>query len=264
MGANIPLVFQFETINARDAQRALELRGLYSDDIKQRYAGTFTPLDVPFSQECPCCNKVMSNDIKPVVSVNNGNLPKEFDDFDECDCVSIYRCTSCNHLYAVWSYHRKLSGNDDDELEYSCSVTNIFPFNRSTKNFEKEILELSPDFVKIYKQAELAENQGLLEICGMGYRKALEFLVDAYVRKLNPDTKINAGLALSKKINFIKDDRLKELARGAAWIGNDETHIECKHPDRNLSDMKKFIEYIIHLIGAEYAYRDALSMQKGI
>lgn len=53
--------------------------------------------------------------------------------------------------------------------------------------FSKHINNISPNFVNIYNQAHFAEKHNLLEICGVGYRKGLEFLIKDYVITKNPN-----------------------------------------------------------------------------
>ena len=59
------------------------------------------------------------------------------------------------------------------------------------KDFPKLIQKLSPDFCEIYNQAYIAQQQGSTKISGIGYRKALEFLVKDYVIFLNPNESVN-------------------------------------------------------------------------
>ena len=53
--------------------------------------------------------------------------------------------------------------------------------------FSFEIEQLSPLFIKIYNEAFTAEQLQLLEISGVGYRKALEFLIKDYLIKSIPE-----------------------------------------------------------------------------
>jgi hypothetical protein len=68
----------------------------------------------------------------------------------------------------------------------------------------------------------------LLQIAGPGYRKSLEFLIKDYVCKDIDNSSIKDTVyneKLGKVINnFIQDDRIKKIAKRAAWLGNDETH----------------------------------------
>lgn len=45
------------------------------------------------------------------------------------------------------------------------------------RTFSNIISELSPNFCEIYNQAYIAEQTNLMQICGTGYRKSLEFLI---------------------------------------------------------------------------------------
>ena len=154
--------------------------------------------------------------------------------------------------------------NKQNEIEWSCETLNIFPFDTNISIFSKEITTLSKEFVTIYNQSELAEAQNLDKICGMGYRRALEFLIDAYIRKNKPTETIDFNLELSKKINnYIDSPKIKTLAKKSVWLGNDATHIINKHPNRTIQDIKKFIKAITTMIDAEFAFEDADTLERG-
>ena len=224
-----------------------------------------TDIPVPMPTECPCCKKTMASDLTPIIAVNNllssDAIEDEDDDFlagSECTVASIYRCTSCNSLFTLWSKH-KAEYNENHKLRWSCDIQNQYPFDAHVTAFSDVINGLSPKFVSIYNQSELAESQALDELCGMGYRRALEFLVDSYIRKFKSDKSIDANLKLGTKIsNYIDDPRIKTLAQKSAWLGNDATHIVNKHPNRKIvADMKKFIKAMTTMIEAQLAVEDA-------
>ena len=229
--------------------------GLFANGGFNTYVGT--DLNIPIPSSCPCCNKTLAMNLLPVISVNNLNkIDNELED-NKCTVLSVYRCSDCNQLFAIWS-KGLISEEESIEKTGDGEKIAIYPFNNAGVGFSKDINSLSPTFVEIYHQAEQAEQIGLNDICGMGYRKALEFLVDAYVRYKNPDKTIDGTLALSTKIeNYISDDRIKELAKKAAWIGNDAAHIIKKHPDRDIKDIKRFIRAIVAMIDCDYACEDA-------
>jgi len=118
------------------------------------------------------------------------------------------------------------------------------------------ITTLSEAFCAIYQQANIAEAYGLKEICGTGYRKALEFLVKDFVLS---DDKISdaegkkiASMPLSQCINLhIKDTVTKEIAKRAAWLGNDETHYYKKWQDKDIEDLKKLLHITINAIDSQ-------------
>lgn len=169
----------------------------------------------------------------------------------------LYTCPHCflpfvahfidsNPLGAVMSPH----------LDY-CGPS-IFP----PQVFEDDILALSPQFVKIYNQALEAESRGLDEVAGIGYRKALEFLVKDYCKHKHPEKGDEIERSpLAKCISdYIAHPQINTLASRAAWIGNDETHYIRKLENRDVSDMKKFIDATLHYISMELAVEDAASM----
>lgn len=228
-----------------------------------------TDIPIPMPAECPCCNKTMASDLTPIIAVNNllpsdsaeNSNKKNFKAGSECNTVSVYRCTSCNSLFSIWSKH-KAEINENQEIEWSCEIQNMYPFDTHITCFSDEIDELSPKFISIYNQSELAEAQHLDEICGMGYRRALEFLVDAYIKhKENIDTIPEKNLQ-QKIQNHIDNDAVRVLAERATWLGNDTVHIENKHPDRTITDMKNFIMQICKWVDFELSVEDANTIER--
>jgi hypothetical protein len=125
--------------------------------------------------------------------------------------------------------------------------------NIIAKEIKDTINDISHSFALIYNQAFYAEQNGLTEICGVGYRKALEFLIKDYLILNNPDQKDK----IEKKLlgpcidQYISDSRIKSVAKRAAWLGNDETHYIRKWEGKNMDDLKKLIELTIHWIEME-------------
>ena len=116
-----------------------------------------------------------------------------------------------------------------------------------------------PAFCKIYKQAHHAELEGLSEVVGMAYRKALEHLVKDYLRASHPsEEQTILSEPLGRSIGRIEYPRINALAKVAAWIGNDETHMLKKNPDYGVADMKNFILALCHLILAEKVGDEAI------
>ncbi|GAB1416723.1 hypothetical protein MASR2M117_21290 [Paludibacter sp.] len=143
--------------------------------------------------------------------------------------------------------------------EYQLSNQLNYHYHKLTKHavttisFSKEIAGISPLFTEIYNQAHFAEQNELFEICGVGYRKSLEFLIKDYLISIFPNDEENIKkLALSNCIStYIEDVRLKSTAKRATWLGNDHTHYEKKWENKNLFDLKTLIELSINWIEAE-------------
>ena len=149
---------------------------------------------------------------------------------------------------------------------YSKSV----PCEHKATLVHDSIKKISPSFYTIYSQAEHAETLGLKEICGTGYRKALEFLIKDFVLsdkdnpKIKPD--VIKPMALSACIeNYMDDNKTKQLAKRAAWLGNDETHYYRKWDDKELDDLKKLIHLTMNAIDNEivaYEYMKDMNTPK--
>jgi hypothetical protein len=122
-----------------------------------------------------------------------------------------------------------------------------------TKKFSETIKKISESFVTIYNQSFAAEQQALNEICGVGYRKALEFLIKDYLIIKDPKEKEKVEkIFLSNCIEkYVSDVNIKSVSKRAAWLGNDETHYIRKWEGKNLQDLKKLIDLTVHWIEME-------------
>ncbi|MBY6844861.1 DUF4145 domain-containing protein [Clostridium botulinum] len=141
------------------------------------------------------------------------------------------------------------------------TLNKSYPKNYVTTKFDEIINNISPNFIEIYNQAEQAEQGELTEICGVGYRKALEFLIKDYCIKNNSDLEeeIKAKL-LGKVINeYIENENIKECARRAVWIGNDETHYVRKWEDKEIKDLRRLIDLTINWILTEEKTKEYLN-----
>lgn len=172
-------------------------------------------------------------------------------------CVLNY-CTGC-HAPFISTYEVSADGSGNScEINYIGSEPNRFV----KQDFDNKISELSPQFDKIYNQALAAESSGLDEIAGLGYRKALEFLIKDYaIHEYQDEAESIKSKPLVQCIkNYISADNIKTLAERSAWIGNDEAHYIRKQEDRDVSDMKSFIQAIVYFIGMMLITEDAASM----
>lgn len=138
---------------------------------------------------------------------------------------------------------------DQNKLEFS----SIKQGKLIRREFADEIKGISDQFSSIYNEAFAAEQMDLDQITGAGYRKALEFLIKDYLIYLRPENAENIKTKLLG--NCINDDvddsRIKEVAKRAAWLGNDETHYVRKWVSKDVSHLKAMIDLCIHWIEAE-------------
>ena len=154
---------------------------------------------------------------------------------------AFFQCTNtnCNKGFIAYYHNEYFAG------------TSIGTFLE--KEFSEIIKKISPQFSIIYNQAYFAEQNNLNQITGVGYRKALEFLIKDYAIKNNSSEEESIKKApLMQVINkYITDTNIKNVATRAVWLGNDETHYIRVWEDKDLSFLKKLIDLTIHWIEAE-------------
>lgn len=192
-------------------------------------------------------------------------------------------CPHCGKTMSPITYRGYCSKNTHDSdlnigIMAQCSSTgcqkyfvyhNFFNYNLSedpilkTDSYRPPILvslpdnieKVSPIFLEIYSQATKAETESLDQIAGVGYRKALEFLIKDYAIRTNPDKQDAIEKALLGSVigEYLKEfKKLQNLAKAATWIGNDETHYVRRHDDKDIRDMKQFIKSAAQFIAADY------------
>ena len=175
-----------------------------------------------------------------------------------------YRCTHCYEVFCTLSICENNSVNIKGIPAISTKLIRSGPTLHSDRSFDPNIEKLSPQFVKIYNQAFSAEDSGLDEIAGIGYRKALEFLTKDFCIHTSPDDEDSIKemplAACIKK--YIDNTNINTLAEKAAWIGNDETHYVRKHSDRDISDLKKFIDARVYFVAMILITEDAESITR--
>lgn len=112
---------------------------------------------------------------------------------------------------------------------------------------------ISPYFVKIYWEAESAENRKLFQIYWIWYRKAIEFLIKDYLINLKPELEedIKKDTLWNCIKNYIDNKKIQEISKRAVWLWNDEIHYIRKWEDKDLSDLKKLIDITLYYIFME-------------
>jgi hypothetical protein len=126
----------------------------------------------------------------------------------------------------------------------------------------ENIDKVSSNFVEIYSQAIMAEHEKLNQIAGVGYRKSAEFLIKDYAISKSPEKEEHIKkLMLMKVINDYLDDfpKIQSLSKAVAWIGNDETHYERRHTDKDIDDLKRFIKATAQFIAADFDADEAIN-----
>ncbi len=199
--------------------------------------------------ECPICKAKIS----PIYIASS---------LDTETTSSVFNyCRSCNNTFMTKYQVEQLT----DFKTYFKMINVVYsePNRFNKKIFDDKIINLSPQFDKIYNQALAAESSGLDEIAGLGFRKAMEFLIKDFAIHEHPDDEDKIkSMPLGQCINsYIDNDHIKTLATRSAWIGNDEAHYIRKQEDRDVQDMKSFIQAIVYFIGMILITEDASTME---
>ena len=155
-----------------------------------------------------------------------------------------FKCTHRNCLHMFIGIYKRETKNQQGQMIGQFKLKKSVPLQFKKPHIHKEVAELSPSFVIINEQAHAAESHNLDEITGVGYRKALEFLIKDYCIKKHPDKENEIkGKFLGKVIDeYVLDENIKACANRAAWLGNDETHYVRKWEEKDISDLKILIE----------------------
>ena len=220
---------------------------ILSTDIANMRKSDSLPITLP--HQCPHCGKGIEPVFLCAYHIDSNVMPHLF---------ALFFCPVCEMCFV---------GVYDGMPGYGARFSHVFPLSESISSFPDEIAELSPQFIKIYNQSEKAEHAGLDEICGLGYRKALEFLIKDFAIRMQPDEEesIKAKLLAKCIENHIDHPKIKATAKASAWIGNDEAHYIRKHEDYNLSHLKMFVAATVSYIQSEITLQiatDLLGTQK--
>ena len=186
-----------------------------------------------------------------------------FGKYDESKVLGFFACSFCHSTTIHYMNMIKKFTQNGADYELYCTSTDTIPsLENEPSIFTDAIKQKFPSFVKIYSQSEEAQNSKLDQLAGMGYRKALEFLVTDYLIEYpvdgiekewltNPDTR------LGNKISKIESKRIQKLAKAISFLGNDETHYTRKHPEYDVSSIKSFIAVLLSEIQNEIDFQEA-------
>ena len=185
--------------------------------------------------ECPCCHHA----VKP------GLLVAIFSEEDKV-IEAAFKCPrhKCSRMFVAIFGKRYLQGGYVSD-EFYLHAT--FPRNPVAPSIPDEVAKVSPQFVEIFTQASKAEAFGLGEVAGVGYRKALEYLVKDYCVSKSPDKEDDVKKRpLGQVVDvYVDNENIKQCAKRAVWLGNDETHYVRTWVDKDVKDLKLLIKLTV-------------------
>ncbi|WP_082548131.1 DUF4145 domain-containing protein [Massilia sp. Root335] len=187
-----------------------------------------------YPDECPVCHKHVHATLK---LSHIAGTTREVARSARIEAVFLCPNSSCASLFIA--YFREATdryGHGNGEFRF----TGAAPRASLKPMVFEGIVKLSPNFFEIYTQATEADHRRLDQVAGVGYRKALEFLVKDYCCDKNPDDADTIKkTALAACIDrYVNDQNIKDCAKLAAWLGNDETHYVRKWNDKDVQDLK--------------------------
>lgn len=193
---------------------------------------------------CPNCG-VANNPASTLRAyVDNNNNNKRIGFFE-------HLCTSCNQSH--FSIQEIFSVESKGTPKLLC----LYPNEEEKRQFHKLIEELSPRFVNVYHQAQMAEQNEAYTIAGMGYRAALEILIKDYaLNSLHDDKNKISSMSLNDCIAhyFKGDTELFNSADVVRIFGNDFAHWECPEDfseQESIVYIKSYLDIFVSMIKTE-------------
>lgn len=208
------------------------------------------PISLEDPNVCPHCH---------VTIIPNNLWIVRTTDTDDIPCyLTVWKCTNakCNKVFVV---QHKSSGIRSFDFE---RFLNGLP---KGPDWPKPILELKSEkldddnnpiqsnFIKTYLQSLQAENYGLDELAGMGYRKAIEYLVKDWAIQNKPEEKDKIKKSwLGTVIKEYYEGDLKDILERAVWLGNDQAHYNKLFEEFDILVLKDLIDLIMVELDRQY------------
>lgn len=185
---------------------------------------------------CPICN----NNVTPVY-------------------VAGYPCSEPNSIDTVFLCPNKrckrmfIGGYTRSFPAHYFTLRTLQPRTLQKVRVVEEAQDISPQFAEIFAQATQAEQYGLVEIAGVGYRKSLEYLIKDYCVAQHPEKEEDIKKRPIAQVieSFVTNENIKQCAKRAIWLGNDETHYVRKWVDKDIKDLKLLIQITVNWIQQE-------------
>lgn len=222
------------------------------DEISYDGYNSHVTIDEP--SECPMCK----HSLKPTVL--HSQIIK--DDNSVPFLYVTYLCTHCRASF-LCKFSDMVTRTGNYRYSFTC-LDLIAPKSFEEETFPECINIVSSSFIKIFNQSLAAEHYNLNEIAGIGYRKALEFLIKDFLinHEHKDDIKVKSTALGCCIDTMIDNPQLKTVASRATWLGNDQTHYEQKYTDKDIKDLKKLIKLSVNWIEMIYLTDEAEEMEK--
>lgn len=185
---------------------------------------------------CPICNVGINAEF-----VNGLYCSTEY----EVDALFLCPKAKCKRMFIASYRHDAMKG-----IYY---LKTLLPRTPKAVEVVQEVKDISPQFSEIFSQASQAEEYGLDEVAGVGYRKSLEYLIKDYCVGQHPEKEDDIKKRPVAQVieGFVANENVKQCAKRAVWLGNDETHYVRKWLDKDIKDLKLLIQITVSWIQQE-------------
>ncbi len=196
-------------------------------EITAKYLSNGSTTNIYIPKCCPRCG-VANNPTTSIV----GNYSNVY--------AFTHYCPACNQYHFTMQAIRLNTGKPNEMLL-------VHPQYTSSK-LPTLVATKFPKASKMFSDAEYAENNGALELAGMGYRAFCEYLIKDYALLFELDdyeniAKQNLNNAISK---YLKDDPLiSNVADVIRIVGNDFTHWDST-TDVDLVTLKFYADILLN------------------
>lgn len=207
-------------------------------------------LEVNSADECPICHYGIDLSQNSWWNYHDIHSSEQ----EKFNVFSIHICPHCHHGF-VTEHHMsvKLNNNDEDDSTLVEESQVVYPHSTTNLNIDEQIRKISPRFYDIYRQCLIAKNEGLSDLYGMGFRKALEQLITDFAINKHPAEKDKIlGMSLHNRIeSYFHDSDAKAALMACKWLGNNETHYENCNTKEDIILFEELIEDTLYYIHRE-------------
>lgn len=222
--------------------------------------GEITYVDIP--TQCPHCGLAVEPSSIDAVSIIElfGNPCRRHMVVVKIKCPA----SKCKKHY-LSIYH--IDSGDVKPSGRIYKTAKLFQYPQPWSNqFDSSISDNLPRFVAAYNDAMTVYSQGMEELAGCGFRRALEYMIHDYALDFYPDKKEhieNPKTTLACKIEtYCESEDIKTFAKASTWLGNDFVHPVKRH-DQPVVQLIKMVDACSYFMSMRYKMREAQTFLAG-
>lgn len=229
--------------------------------IGDLFGGYGLSIEVNSADECPLCHYGIDLSQNAWINYHDMHSAEQ----THFNVFSIHICPHCHHGFVV-EHNMAVKINDENANDFTINEESqtVYPHSTPDLNIDEQIRKISPRFYDIYKQCLIAKSEGLSDLYGMGFRKALEQLVTDFSINKHPDEKDKIlAMSLHNRIeNYFRDSDAKTALMACKWLGNNETHYENCNSKEDVILFEGLIEDTLYYIHRELREEKARSINE--